>query len=95
MATLASSQVNFNFGRLGIDGFPIEVYRVASGVNGDTVVIAPNRFDIVKVAFGGPTTNNLPTTDVGASNVTFTIRTDANTNVIGTFDIVLIGSLSN
>jgi hypothetical protein len=86
-----SSQVNFNFGSLSIDGFPIEVYRVASGVNGDTAVIAPNRFDLVKAAFGGPTTNDLPTTGAPATNVTFTIRTDANTNPIGTFDVVLVG----
>ena len=95
MATLVATQVNFNFGRLGIDGFPIEVYRIASGVNGDTAVIAPNRFDMVKAAFGGPTTNDLPTTGLPVSNVTFTIRTDNNTNLVGTFDVVLVGFQRN
>ena len=94
MATLASTQVDFDFGRLEIDGFPIEVYRVASGgANGDTVAITPNRFAIVKAAIGGPASHDLPTTGVGASNVTFTLK--GGTVTSGAFDIILIGFQRN
>ncbi|MCI0748160.1 MAG: hypothetical protein L0Y58_22365 [Verrucomicrobia subdivision 3 bacterium] len=90
MATLASTQVDFNFGLLNFDGFPVEVYRVASGgVNGDTATIAPNRFDNVKAAIGGPVSHDVPTSGTGATNVTFTLK--GGTVTAGQFDVVLIG----
>lgn len=93
MATLATSQVNFNFGLLSTSGFPIEVYRIAGGAAADTATITPNRFDTVKAVIGGPFSSDLPTTDVGATNVTLTLRASAATNQ--TYDVYVIGAQRN
>lgn len=94
MATLAASQCNFNFGLLNFDGFPVEVYRVQSGgADGDTVAIAPNRFDLVKAAIaGGPAVHNLSAPDAVATNVTFTIKNGGITNTVTSFDVIIIGA---
>lgn len=93
MATLATSQVDFNFGLLNIDGFPVEVYRIQGGAAADTATITPNRFDIVKAAIGGLASNNLPTGGTGATSVTFTMRASAATTDV--VDVVLIGFQRN
>jgi len=88
MATLAATQVDFNFGLLNNSGFPIEVWRVASGgANGDTVAITPARFDLVKAAIGGPASHDLTTTP--ATNVTLTLK--GGTVTAGAFDVWIIG----
>lgn len=97
MASIATSnivQINFNFGKLSIDGFPIEMYRIIGGfAAADTAAITPNRFDTVKAAFMPGGVADLPTTDIGASNVTFTMRQSAATNQ--TVDVILVGSQKN
>lgn len=89
MATLAVTQVDFNFGLLSNSGFPIEVWRIAAGAVGDTATITPARFNNVKAVIGGPATNNLPTTGTGATNVTLTLRASAATTE--EIDVWLIG----
>lgn len=97
MASIAVSnivQINFNFGRLSIDGFPIEMYRIIGGfAAADTATIAPNRFDTVKAAFGPGAVTDLPTTDVGATNVTLTMRQSAATNQV--VDVIIVGQQRN
>jgi len=93
MATLASSQVDFNFGLLSNSGFPIEVYRIQGGAAADTAAITPNRFDLVKAVIGGPFSNNLPTGGTGATNVTLTLRASAATTE--SYDVWLVGFQRN
>ena len=97
MAAIAASniiQLNYNFGKLDISGFPIEMYRIIGGFSAaDTAAITPNRFDVVKSAVCPGGVSDLPTTDVGATNVTFTMRQSAATNQ--TVDVILVGSQRN
>jgi hypothetical protein len=58
---------------LNLGGLPAEVFVVASGAApGDTAVLVPSTFTNVRGVIG-PGGNNLPSTGVGASNVTVTI----------------------
>src|SRR5262245_10666741 len=87
-------QLNYNFGRLDLSGFPIEMYRIIGGFSAaDTATIAPNRFDTIKAAFVPGGVSDLPTTDIGATNVTFTMRQSA--AAAQTVDVILVGSQRN
>lgn len=78
MASIAVSNatlVNFNQSFQEIDGFPVECWRLAAGsAPGDTIVITPSRFRVVKAVLSGQG-HNLPAISSGglASNVTITI----------------------
>lgn len=86
------SAVNYNFSKISISGFGIEHFRIASGqLPGDTAVLTPVREKLIKGVYG-PVTNNLPTTGVGASNVTVTLC-NANATpsaTIGQVDVWLV-----
>ena len=74
-----------------LGGAPITAFRVASGqVNADTATLTPpGEFGTIRGVLG-PVGHNLPTTGVGATNVTITII--GPTTTIPAFDVVLIGS---
>jgi hypothetical protein len=78
MATIAVSNatlVSYQQSVLEMDGFPVENWRLAAGsAPGDTIVITPNRFKLIKAVLSGQG-HNLPAISSGglASNVTITI----------------------
>lgn len=92
VATTNISAVNYNNSKLSVSGFAIEHFRIAAGqVSGDTAVLVPVREKLIKGVLG-PCTNNLPTTGIGATNVTVTLGTfsTAVTATIGAVDVFLI-----
>ena len=93
MATVSATLVNYNQSKLSVSGFPVEHWRIAAGATpGDTCVITPSRFRNVKGVWGGPVTNNVPTT--GATNVTVTIGSvtgTAITDTVGQIDVLIVG----
>jgi len=101
MAAIAASnivQLQFNFGKLSIDGFPIEMYRILGGFSAaDTATIAPNRFDQIKAAFCQGAVSDLPTEDPPGTNVftsvTLTMRQSAAAGQ--SVDVILVGRQRN
>lgn len=98
MAAIAASNIvpiNFNFGRLSIDGFPIEMFRIVGGFSSaDTAAITPNRFKTVKAAYVPGGVSDLPAPSSPApTNVTFTMRQSAAANQ--TVDVILVGEQRN
>lgn len=76
---------------LQLAGAPIAAYRIAAGqVNADTIALTPPpEFGTIRAVLG-PVGNNLPTTGVGATNVTATII--GPTTTIPQFDVILVGA---
>jgi hypothetical protein len=77
---------------LQIAGAPITAFRIAAGqAGGDTAVLAPPaEFGNIRAVFG-PVGHNLPTTGVGATNITVTIP-GPTTPTVAAFDVWLVGS---
>ena len=90
MATQAATQIDYNFGLLDFNGFPVEHWRIAAGAApGDTATITPSRFTLVKGVIG-PVTNNATT--LGTTNVTVTIPTlNGSSGTVGQIDVLIIG----
>lgn len=89
MATVSNSQVTIFTPAMSLDGCPVEIWRIASGAApGDTSVIVPARFNLVKAVLG-PVQNNVPST--GGTNVTVTIAGNGATTTVGQIDVMIIG----
>lgn len=76
-----------------LGGLPVEIFRIAAGqVTGDTAVLVPSTFSNIRAVIG-PCSDNLPTTGLGATNVTVTLglTSAAVTTTIGAATIMLVG----
>ena len=102
MATLASTNITRNLlnlkgTSLNIGGCPVEVFYIAAGATpGDTALLVPSTFSNARSVFG-PCTNNLPTSQTGASSVTVTLCNaggTALTSTIGAAHIWVYGPLA-
>lgn len=98
IAATAVQQLSFNFGRLNVDGFPVEMFRILGAFAvADTATIAPNRFDQIKAAQCPGAVSDLPSEDSPGTNiftsVTFTMRQSAAAGQ--SVDVILVGRQRN
>ena len=93
MAAIAASnivQINYNFGKLNMDGFPVEEYRIFGAfAAADTATFAPNRFDRIKSVIAPGAVSDISTIDAAPTQVVLTMRQSAAAGQ--SVDVLLIG----
>lgn len=97
MAAIAASniqQINFNFGRLDLNGFPVEMYRIFGAfAAADTATFSPNRFKTIKSVIAPGAVSDISTIEAQPTQVVLTMRQSAAAGQ--SVDVILVGHQRN